>query len=573
MRGAREKRLMFLQLPLPDNDPRGRRENVAMAAFYLSHAVERSSESKHWRMFLPDFQTLEKSDSALLAVMARWKPDVLALTLYLWNVERSLRLAALAKQRRPSLKVVVGGPEVAADHPFLFEASCVDAAVYGEGEPVFPHVLRALRQGTTTDFSNVAWRKNGAFVWGRNPPPAFDLTRDLPAAAHPGWRPDGTGMAYLETIRGCPLRCAFCCYGQRRHRISVLPGEEVERRVRVLLKRGARDLRFVDPTFNARPDFDDLLIRLARANKGRKVELFAELRAETITAPQARTMARAGFCEVEVGMQSRDADTLRLIRRPTRLPALDRGIRFLTRAGLRVTVDLMYGLPKQTLGDIRRMLRWAARLRRVRVQCLQTLLLPGTELRARRHEWDLRADSRPPYAVRSSATLAENEMRAAEEEVQRRLRIVWDCPTQQFVSRSLPDLFPERFDMELTDGARCRSRYIRPKTHRCALIIRGRDFFQRRADVKQVINRAVEAEPYALWQFVLGLEEEEPLDLLDDLARAVHKMPEHVLDRFIQLHSPDLRAARRVLVWLLPGRRFSRDWQEAAEELLRAYFY
>lgn len=570
---AQKRAVVFLQLPLLDNDPSGRHENLPMAAFYLRHAVERSPESKHWKFFTPDFQTLEKSDGALLAAVERWRPDVLALTLYLWNVERSLDFAVKLKAHRPAVKVVAGGPEVAADHPFLFERDGVDVAVYGEGEPVFPFILRALREEAETDFVNVAWRRRDGFVWGRLPPPVFDLRRDLPPADHPGWQPDPRGIAYLETIRGCPLRCAFCCYGHRRQRVTALPVEEVERRARVLLQRGARYLRFVDPTFNARHDFDELLVRLGRLIRKQRAELFAELRGETITARQAALLSHAGFREIEAGMQTRDPESLKLIRRPVRLRALDRGIRYLARAGIRVTVDLMYGLPRQTWNDIRRMIRWAARQKNIRVQCLQTLLLPGTELRRRSHEWGFVAEAYPPYAVRATDTLTENQMRAAEEEVRRRLNIVWDCPTQRFVGCRLPDLFAEKLVLDMHRASATSAVRTRPKTSRCAVLIRGSRLYERRGDIAERMQQMVTGEPHVLWQFVVCPEYEEPLDLLEAMAESLRALPEHVLDRFIQLHSPGLRAARRILVLLNPRRRYARDWQRAAEEFLRAYFY
>jgi molybdenum cofactor biosynthesis enzyme MoaA len=442
--------------------------------------------------------------------------------------------------------------------------------VYGEGEPVFPLVLRSLRTGARTDFSNVAWRTASGFVWGRHPPPAFDLSKHLPPPRDPLWRPDSRGMVYLEVGRGCPLRCAFCCYGQRRRRISLLPADEVAERIRAALERGARDIRFVDPTFNARPDFERMIASIAELNRGRQAQLFAELRGETISSAQARTLARAGFREVEVGMQTRDPETLRLIHRPTRLRALDRGIRRLARAGIRVTVDLMYGLPQQTARDVRRMIGWAARQRGIRIQCLQTLLLPGTELRGRRREWKMTADQYPPYAVRATATLSEHEMREAEKLVRRRLRIVWDCPTGRFVGRTLPDLFAERLR---TAAERISQARLKARTDRCAVIVEGNDLFGARSQICAAVRRAVEEEPHILWQFVLAPEYEEPLDLLDELAREIHALPDHVLDRFIQLHSPGLRASRRLFVWLRPGRRYARDWQRAAEDLLRGYFY
>lgn len=566
------KSLLFLQLPQLDNDVRGRHENVPLAAAYLRHALERTPEGRHWICREIPAQADRLDDRALLRLIARLRPDAISATLYLWNVERTLALLARARDILPHIRIVVGGPEVAPDHPFLMESGIPDAAVYGEGEPVFPHILRALRTGRRTDFTNVAWRQRGSYAWGAQPPPAFNLAADLPPPRHRAWRPDAHGMAYLESTRGCPLRCAFCCYGHRRTRITSLPAQEVIQRVRILRARGAREIRFIDPTFNAHPEFDTIIAGLARLNRDRKLEFFCELRAETLGAAQARRLASANFREIEVGMQSRNPETLRTIRRPTNLANLDRGISRLTRAGVRVTVDLMYGLPAQSLADIRAMIRWAAKQHGINMQCLQTLLLPGTELRERRRELALAASDAPPYAVQSTGALRAEDIRAAERLVRKTLGMQMDCPTRRFVARELPDLFAEQVPARVSVSGASPSRVL-GKSNRRALIIRGARLFERREGIARLIREALRQEPHILWQFVLEPEAEEPLDLLDQLAGIIHAHAPHVLDRFIAMHSPDKRTSRRLMIRLRADRRYDRGWQDAAEEVLRARFF
>jgi hypothetical protein len=244
----------------------------------------------------------------------------------------------------------------------------------------------------------------------------------------------------------------------------------------------------------------------------------------------------------------------RRIHRPTRLDELDSGIRRLARVGILVTVDLVYGLPGQDLREIRRMLNWAAGLRGVRVQCLQTLFLPGTELRRDRKRYGLNALDRPPYQAQSTASLSAAELRRAETMVRQKLRITADCPTKRFVGRNLPDLFP---------GTQ----------NRRMMTFKGQDLFARRREIATQIRKAVTIEPHILWQFVLEPETEEPLDLLDLLIAELNKFPPLVSDRFLDMRSPGRRASRRVMIRLRPGRKHDASWQEAAEELSRKEFF
>jgi radical SAM superfamily enzyme YgiQ (UPF0313 family) len=537
--------ILFLQIPRLDHDANGRRENVPLAAVYMRNALEKSGEAAFHRVVsIPRADDLD--DRHLLSSIARLKPDVIAATLYLWNVERTLDLLGKARKILPKLKVVAGGPEVAADHPFLFRKKVVDVAVSGEGENVFPDILKAFRIGQR-------------FAAGAKPPPC-NLQTCLPSPSYSYNKPDTHGMAYLETTRGCPLRCSYCCYGHRRHAVSFLHAEEVLARVRILCDRGAREIRFIDPTFNANPEFRRIIAGLAGLNRNRRLEFFAELQADRITTEDARLLASANFREIEVGVQSRNPETLRRIHRPTDLGRLDLGIRALARAGILVTVDLMYGLPGQDLREIRQMLNWAARLRGVRVQCLQTLLLPGTELRRDRKRYRLNALDRPPYQVQSTTSLSAKELRRAEMMVQRKLGIVADCPTKRFVGRELPDLFQ---GLPAVAGSE----------NRRSMFFEGRNLFARRRDILSRIRQAVAAEPNILWQFVLEPHAEEPLDLFDALIAELEKFPPLVSDRFLDMHSPGKRASRRVMIRLRPGRKYDASWQEAAEQHLRKSFF
>ena len=551
-------RMIYLQLPRLDNAARWRTENVPLAGIYLQHALKRTGLRVQ-----PHFVTEEWSDDALLAALAAGRPDAIAATLYLWNVERTLHVLRRARTILPSVRIFGGGPEVARDHPFLFRAGVFDALVEGEGEAVFPELLR-----NRTDYANIARRTGNGYQWGTQAAPAAALAEVLPPADDASLCPDAQGMAYLETGRGCPLRCAYCRYPALRTRMTFLAAAEVLKRVRVLQRRGAREIRFIDPTLNANPQFDALLRGLIRLNRGGGLKFFGELQAERLSAGQIVQLPQAGFTGIEAGVQSRDPAVLRAVHRPERLKPLERNITALTRAGVQVTIDLMYGLPSQRATDVRSSLRWAWGQRRTYVQCLQTLLLPGTELRARRRELGLRADARPPYGVRSTPTMSAADIRSIEEIVY--LKEAPDCPTRRFVGRSLPDLFRVRHVVDLgRDG----SDWPRPQAVRSALVLRGNDLWAARARIVRIVRQALRSEPHALWQFVLEPRAEEPLDLMDMLIAEIRRCHTQWQDRLATVAAAGQLASRRVFVRLRRAGRYSRSWINAAEDLLSGVFY
>jgi len=586
-------RLLFIQLPRLDPDVTSPGENLMPAAACLRAALERAPEGRHWQVIETPACQNELADAALADRLAALRPDALSATCYLWNVERTLHLLKLLKKRLPALKVVIGGPDIAANHPLLPSPSSsrptahslqpiarslsrfpADARVVGEGETVFPAVLNFFRTGRAPNFRGVSWRAaGGAFAEGKRRRPVKPLQDLLPAPDHPINRPDAFGMAYLETNRGCPMRCAFCCYNLRRSTTTCLPPDEVAARIRILRRRGAKEIRLTDPTFNAHPRFDEILGVLARENRDRKLAFFVEIRADTLTDDQARRLAAAGVAEAEVGIQSTDPAVLRLLHRPLNADRVLRGIEALLRHGIKPTLDFMYALPAQDEQDIQRSLDWLARFGdAIHPQFLPTLLLPGTELRDRAAELGIRAQRLPPYRVQATDKLSARRLRQVEAWANERLG-GFDSPTQRFVGARLPDLFPCRVRVRLPPGPLPTAYSLQPSDSRQAVILAGEDLFAQREALADFVRGSVRAEPHILWQFVLEPTEEEPLDLFDFLIAAFAKLPGHWLDRLVSPPGERRLCARRLLVKLPRGKRFDPSWREDAESLLAQHFH
>jgi len=548
-------KLLFLQLPRLDHDVTSPGENTMLAAACLTSALERSTESVHWEI-LPALREQETgSDRILLEALEQMQPAVIAATCTLWNIERTLDLLRQARQQMPHLKVVLGGPEIVENHPLPLNR-VADALCIGEGEPHFPTILQHLR---------TASRKNKPLIYRACDAKPLRLADALPPPDHPINKPDAFGMAYLETNRGCPMKCAFCCYNLRRNVTTCLEPKEVAERIRILRKRGAKEIRLVDPTFNAHPDFEEMLKMMRRENRDKKIAFFVEIRADTLTEKQAKLMAEAHITEAEVGVQSTDPKVLKIIRRPLNEEKVFRGIEALLRHGIKPTVDFMYALPAQDAEDMKRSLAWLARFgEAIHPQFLPTLLLPGTELRDRAKELKLRAQKLPPYRVLSTDRLTSSQLAMIEQEAAELLG-GFDSPTPRFVGRRLEGLFnPKGRTQGLKD----------PRTQEQNRTTLYFDFtYETFPEIIAAIKQAVAREPHILWQFVVTLDEEIPLDFIESLITVIRGLPSHWLDRLISpLDQPKL-VARRLFIRFTPAATISAAWKAEAEDILRNAFH
>ena len=151
-------------------------------------------------------------------VIARWEdnpPNVVGISLYIWNARWSLALAKAVKRRWPSCLVVLGGPHVPNRSDGYFESHpYADVLVHGEGEVTFSEVLQvqAKEQPRLDLVAGISFKDaNGLTVKTACrsrlndldviPSPyltgLFEELMELPYS----W------LASSETHRGCPFAC------------------------------------------------------------------------------------------------------------------------------------------------------------------------------------------------------------------------------------------------------------------------------------------------------------------------------------------------------------------------------
>ena len=150
------------------------------------------------------------------------KPDVVAMSCYVWNWEYNQQLAKEIKTVYPDCLIIVGGPNIdKRNNAFFSEYPHFDIAVLGEGELAFKEIL--LRYNSKLSYENIphVFVKGGDFC--EQPQRFLDLN-SIPSPILNGFYdkiiekveqeigPQRWQVTY-ETLRGCPYRCSFCDIG------------------------------------------------------------------------------------------------------------------------------------------------------------------------------------------------------------------------------------------------------------------------------------------------------------------------------------------------------------------------
>ncbi len=351
-----------------------------------------------------------------------------------------LWIAREVKRLRPEVRIVLGGPEITADNAWVLDCPEYDFAVIGEGEQTFANLLIALLDEETPPVPiaglyvpdpSLAIGGGGRFDPSRAPAfrtPMPDLNKlGSPYLAGILDAADEQ-MLLLETTRGCVFKCKFCYYPKSYDKQYYLAKENVLANLRHARERGAREVFLLDPTMNQRKDFTDFLHTLIEGNPGRRFQYFGELRGEGVTEETARLLAEANFTEVEVGLQSIDSNAMDLMDRKNNLRAFERGVRAMLGQGIKVRVDLIVGLPGDTVESVRRGLRYIHDGGLTSdLQIFNLAVLPGTAFRHEAKELGLVYQPRPPYYVLQTPTLGRADLYGLMQEAQEMFDIELDA--------------------------------------------------------------------------------------------------------------------------------------------------
>jgi len=400
-------KVLLLQLPIQTHDFFFSNENIPLASAYLQTiAVEQGVDA----VLLPGHLMCYGSDRAILKSILDAKPDIVGISCYLWNVERSLYLAKQIKLQLPVCTVVLGGPEITPDNGFLLHRGEFDIGVVGEAEEVWKQLLQS--------FPNIS-KISGLLIPGKGGKYDFTGGGNTKVPLIRWSSPYLRGLLdcqlqsvlWLETVRGCVYRCAYCYYHKKVPRIRTFPVERIVSEVRRAWEQGLKEIVFLDPCFIRRLHVEALLDGIAAINYDRRLQLRAESTVEGIDSGLAGKMSKAGFVAIEVGLQSINQMTLRRIHRTLRPEKFLEGIRSLQGHGIKVMVDIIAGLPGDTLSDICKGIDWIVEEEAYDYLMLYPLsLIPSTELRHRAAELGLVAMPHPPYLLTRGPRFPAQEM-------------------------------------------------------------------------------------------------------------------------------------------------------------------
>ncbi len=405
-------KVVMFQLPFPEFGVQKNWGNTPWGAASLkATALSKGLDDYFDIDILPAEINDQAGDAFLIEHLKRLKPDVLCATLYLWNSKRSLYIAEQLKQHLPELLFVVGGPEVCDDSPYILNHLAVDYGCIGEGEFIFCHILEVIAGlRDIPDMEGVFYSSKGGVI--RIPGQAVvEQLEELPSFLTTDDAIDlrNASIVSYETMRGCPCQCSYCM-------TSTIPWRTytAERIIKDLVRckeLGVKKIRMICSNFLLHPDFFTICAELAKINVDRRMELVCFAYAEQVTEKHAQALAACNFISVETGLQTIHPATLKKICRPPfNQKRFLSGLQHLEQFGIDYRVDAIVGLPDETALDIDATIGFLNQNNIAKYDLFRLHLLPNTPLRRQADHYEMNYNPDPPYYLRHSHTLSNQEI-------------------------------------------------------------------------------------------------------------------------------------------------------------------
>ena len=313
---------------------------------------------------------------------------------FVWNI--SLLEASAKKLREKGFVCIAGGPEITA-HPSFYKG--FDYTVSGEGEISVPQLIsQIIGKSEKSDKVIISPIPDLSLIHS----PYLDGIID----------PSEYEGALWELARGCPYKCAYCYESKGQKTVRMFPMERIKAELELFASKKVPQVFVLDPTYNVNKKRAVELLRLI-ASKTPDTFYYFEARAELIDRELAREFTRIP-CALQIGLQSANADVLRLVNRPFDKKKFIHGLSILNEEGVTFGLDLIYGLPGETFGSFRDGIDFAISQYPNNLEIFCLSVLPGTDLFDRADGLGLVYEKEAPYHVIKTKELSVDDMRRAE---------------------------------------------------------------------------------------------------------------------------------------------------------------
>ena len=358
--------------------------------------------------------TINQSVEYVMSDIYEKKPDMIAFSCYIWNIEFIAELSRELHKVLPDVPLWYGGPEVSFDavnqlekYPYL------TGIIEGEGEESFYEIAKLYLENRLDELSNI---KGITFRDGKNIIKTDSRLRmSLDDVIFPYYEDIDkfdNRIIYYETSRGCPYGCSYCLSSVEKN-VRFRSIELVEKELQFFIDQKVPQVKFVDRTFNCNHEHTMAIWRYIYEHDNGITNFHFELSADLLTDEEIEYVSRfrPGLVQFEIGVQTANPQTLKEIHRNPDLTVLkDKVAKVHKNHNIHQHLDLIAGLPYEDYSSFKESFNTVYEMEPDQLQLGFLKVLKGSPLYDNRERYGIVYHDMPPYEVMYTKWISYNDI-------------------------------------------------------------------------------------------------------------------------------------------------------------------
>lgn len=348
--------------------------------------------------------TIKEKIFDILERIYTFKPQFIMCSVYIWNVEFTIKIITEIKKIIPDVIIILGGPEAGNNAKKLLTFhSEIDYIVRGEGEETSVNLIDSLLYNREIP-DNVFYRDKSGVVCKKSLR-FMDFDEVIFPYEKESIKTLNNKIVYYESSRGCPYNCAYCI-SSLDNRVRFRSLDKVFSELDFFLENNIPLVKFVDRTFNIKKERYRSIWKYILDHHNGATLFHFEIKAELLDDEDIELLknVKRGIFQFEIGIQSVIDKTLSLVNRKT-----DNNKQYEMISKIPETIhthlDLIAGLPGEGMNEIARSFDYTIALRPDMLQFGFLKILSNTEMHSIAGRLNYKWLSSPPYEVVKSDML------------------------------------------------------------------------------------------------------------------------------------------------------------------------
>lgn len=353
--------------------------------------------------------SINDRDEKILEEIIKEKPDVVAFSTYIWNIEMVTRLSNLIKIVNKDIEILYGGPEVSYDSFNILKELKGDYIIQGEGEKTYREFIEYKLGNVNIDsIRGLYFKKDNDVVFNGNRPL---MNMDEIVFPYKNDENLDNKIVYYEASRGCPFNCKYCL-SSTTHGVRFLDIERVKKELQFFIDKKVRLVKFVDRTFNCNFKFSTAIWEFL-INSDTKTQFHFEISADILKPQELELLRKApkDRFQFEVGVQTTNDDVLRQINRFVNFSDIkEKVLELLAIKNIKQHLDLIAGLPGEDYTSFKKSFNDVYSIGPEEIQLGFLKLLRGSSMREEAKVYDMKYSPYPPYEILSTKDISYDEL-------------------------------------------------------------------------------------------------------------------------------------------------------------------